>query len=137
MARIVIPADYEHLSLAYEFVEAQAKALGLSNAEIYDIKLATDEAVTNIILHGYCGCEGEIQVDVEQHENALIVVLTDCGRLYDPTKKIAPDLNVPLSRRSKGGMGVYLMKKNLDQMSYQQTDDGRNRLTMVKKKALA
>lgn len=134
MTSITIPADYDHLSLAYSFVEAQAKELGLNESEIYGIKLATDEAVTNIILHGYSDYKGDVRIDVEQRDNALIIVLTDSGKQYDPTKMEAPDLSVPLSGRSRGGMGVFLMKKNMDSITYTTTKEGGNKLTMIKQK---
>jgi serine/threonine-protein kinase RsbW len=132
MTSITIPADYEHLSLAYNLVEAQAKELGLNESEIYGIKLATDEAVTNIILHGYSDYEGDVRIDVEQRDNALVIILTDSGRQYDPTKKAEPDLSIPLSDRSRGGMGVFLMKKNMDSITYTTTKEGGNQLTMIK-----
>ena len=132
MTSITISADYDHLSLAYDLVEAQAIKLGLNERDVYDIKLATDEAVTNIIRHGYRDNAGKVHIDVEQVGDALAIILTDYGRLFDPTQKESPDLTVPLNKRKKGGMGVFLMKKNMDILNYQVTEEGANKLTMIK-----
>lgn len=134
MTNITIPSDCNFISNAYELVETKAKELGLNEGDIYDVKLATDEAITNIILHGYGDRSGNVRVDVKQLDDKLIVVLTDSGPPYDPTVKVDPDLTTPLSDRKKGGMGVYLMKKNMDEVTYKKNRNGNNELTMLKRK---
>ena len=134
MPTLTIAADYANLSHVRDLVEAEAARLGLAESTIYDIKLAIDEAVTNIILHGYHDGPGEIIVSAELVDNALVMTLTDNAAPYDPTGRNSPDLSVPLTERKLGGMGVFLMQQTMDVLHHEVTPQGGNRLTMIKRK---
>lgn len=108
-------------------------ALGVDAATIPDVVLAVDEAATNIILHGYQGQEGIIEIEVVQEGDALVVRLRDETVPFDPTSVPPPDLTVPLEQRAPGGLGIYLIRQVMDEVMYRITSQGGNELTLVKR----
>jgi serine/threonine-protein kinase RsbW len=99
---------------------------------VEDVLQAVDEAATNIILHGYRGQPGEIEIEMDQDHGALVVCLRDRAFLFDPTRVPPPDLTLPLEARRVGGLGVYLIRQFTDQMTWRATPDGNNELTLRK-----
>ena len=95
--------------------------------------LAVDEVVTNIIQHGYRGQPGEIDIEIERRPDAAVVYVRDQAPPFDPTRLPDPDITLPLEQRPEGGMGVYLARRSVDDMSHQVTDQGGNQLTLTKK----
>jgi serine/threonine-protein kinase RsbW len=127
-----MPADVNQLAAVRAFIRQEAKRAGADPDTIADVVQAVDESVTNVIVHGYGGAEGEIEVEVERAGASLIVRLRDQARPFDPTLVPDPDTSLPLERRPLGGMGVFLTRELTDAVSYRRTDDG-NELTLVKK----
>lgn len=124
-------AGLEQLSRVRDFVVDSAKSLSVPRATFDDLRLAVDEAVTNIITHGYGG-PGEIELELVADGADLIVRLRDQAPSFDPAHAPAADLKLPGERDSPGGFGVYLMKSVMDEIRYQSTDTG-NELTMIKR----
>jgi anti-sigma regulatory factor (Ser/Thr protein kinase) len=91
---------------------------------------AVDEAVTNIILHGYRGSPGSIEIELWQDEKALVIRLRDDAPAFDPTSIPVPNLDTPLHLRRPGGLGVHMMRQFVDRMSYRRTETGQNELTL-------
>jgi serine/threonine-protein kinase RsbW len=99
---------------------------------LYDLNVALEEAVTNIISHGYSDDrEHEILVRLRVESGAVIAEVKDDARAFDP--RTAPDANVatPLDERTAGGLGVHLMRKLMDEIEYRRLEDG-NLLIMKK-----
>jgi serine/threonine-protein kinase RsbW len=124
------PAD---LVCIRRFVETSAAALGADPAVVPGVVLAVDEAATNIIMHGYGRQGGEIDIKLSRRGDALVVHLSDQAPPFDPTTIPPPDLTLPLDKRPVGGMGIFLMRKVMDDVSYRRTPDGSNKLIMVKR----
>ena len=99
---------------------------------IYELVLAVEEAVTNIILHGYEGEKGVITILIQPNDGAVEIVLLDDAPPFDPTGVPAPQLDLPLDERPLGGLGVFIMRKNSDELTYQRTPTGLNELRLVK-----
>jgi serine/threonine-protein kinase RsbW len=99
---------------------------------LYGLTLAVEEAVTNIILHGYDGKKGDIIVVVQPNAGSAEITLCDDAPPFDPTCVPAPRLDLPLEQRPLGGLGVHIMRKNLDRISYRRTPAGSNELILVK-----
>jgi serine/threonine-protein kinase RsbW len=99
-----------------------------------DILLAVDEAATNIIVHGYRGQPGDIEIEVENQDGSLAVSLRDKAPPFDPTRVPMPDLSLPLDQRPFGGMGVHLMRQCMDDVIYRAPPQGGNELILVKKR---
>ena len=132
-----IEADLKELDRMRRFVEDQTTALGLDPSDIYDILLAVNEMVTNIIVHGYRGQPGAIEIALRPADDALIIHLRDHAPPFDPTRVPAPDLTRPLHKRPPGGMGIHLTRRFIDTLSHRITTEGDNELTLVKKGVIA
>jgi len=130
---LCIAARAEHLAKIRHFVEHTAAALGAGQEEIDDLVLAVDEAATNVIVHGYQCQPGLIEVEVGRQGDALLVRLRDGAPLFDPTLLPMPDVTLPLEMRPLGGLGIFLMRQSVDEMTYRVTPEGGNELTLIKR----
>jgi serine/threonine-protein kinase RsbW len=127
-----IHAELNDLEEIRRFVEGEVSALNVPPAAIYDILLATTEAVTNIILHGYQKKPGLVEIEVKQDVDSVAVYIRDEAPQFDPTQLPTPDLSLPLENRPMGGMGIHLMRQFMDCIIYRITPQGGNELILVK-----
>lgn len=127
-----IAADLENVSEACRFVEETAQALGAGPKAIFHLCLAVEEAVANIVVHGYQGRPGVIELEMERQGGALIVRLRDQAPPFDPTTVTPPDLSLPFEQQPPSGRGIFLMQQVMDQVTYRRTPTGGNELTLVK-----
>ena len=132
-ATLRIAATLKELAAIRQFVEETAAALKVDPAAIPDVLLAVDEAATNVIMHGYRGQPGTIEIEMGRDGNSLLVRLRDQATPFDPTVLPPPDVTLPLEMRPLGGMGVYLIRKLMDAVTHRVTPQGGNELTLVKK----
>jgi serine/threonine-protein kinase RsbW len=125
MPEKTFPGTLDSLAPVREYVSEAARAAGLDLGKTYDLCLAVDEIVTNIVLHGYeeVNLKGDIVVEALQERGQLIIRLSDHGRTYDPDQIPKPDLENPLKQQT-GGWGVFLGKSGVDQLDYTSTDSG-------------
>jgi serine/threonine-protein kinase RsbW len=133
MVKSVFKANYKSLDSIREFVGKSAQLAGFSERDIYAVQLAADEASTNIIQHAYGG-EGneEIEVECEFRSGELTITLRDRGRSFDPTSVPEPNVNKGLDDRKIGGLGMYLIRKIMDEVYYETAEGGSNLLKLVK-----
>lgn len=128
-----VGASLDNLARVRDFVEAAASELGASDGCASDLQLAVDEAVTNVVMHGYRGAEGEIEILVERKAKAIVVRLRDRAAAFDQAHGSGADLSIsPLEQASPGGYGLHLIRGMVDESSYRLTGDGRNELVLVK-----
>lgn len=128
-----IDADLKNLATIRRFIVESAAQSGSSNPEaIADMLVAVNEAVTNIIVHGYQGQPGVIDIEVTYDRDNLVVSLQDRSPPFDPTSVPAPDVSLPLAQRPFGGLGIHLMRQFTDGVIYRPTADG-NELILIKK----
>lgn len=129
-----IKADLDNLGRVRDFIEAILETSGLSKDGAGELLLAIDEAVSNIVMHGFkSAAGGDIELEVRQQPEALLVHIRDNAPLFDPTRGSNPHLEIsPLEREAPGGFGVYLLNHLVDKIAYRVTEDGRNELTMLK-----
>jgi serine/threonine-protein kinase RsbW len=126
-------AELPNLAVIRRFVEETAMALQVDRDAIDDMIQAVDESATNIIVHGYRGRTGNIEIEVTREGYMLVVRLRDQAPLFDPTRAPPPDLTLPLERRRVGGVGIHLTRQFTDSMTYHTTSEGGNELTLRKK----
>jgi serine/threonine-protein kinase RsbW len=131
-ATIRVAADVQKLAEIRHFVEAAADTLQVDPAVVPEVVLAVDEAATNIILHGYQGRPGFIDISIERQGDSLVVQLYDQAPPFDPTKVPAPDLALPLEERPVGKLGVYLIRYFMDGVIYKASPQGGNHLILIK-----
>jgi len=130
---LTITANLNNLTDIYHFVQQTAARLGLEASIIYEVQLAVDEAVTNIIVHGYQNQGGNIEIEIKQDRDALVIHLRDNAIPFNPTSIPPPELTKPLTERAIGGMGVHLMRQTMDEVNYAVTSGGGNELTLIKR----
>lgn len=129
-----VPAKLESLSAISTFVVAAARTAGLDEHAVWEVQLAVDEAATNVIMHAYGdhGLQGSVWVEVRQHNGVFEIVLRDHGHPFDPATVPEPDLVSPLDQRKTGGLGMFLMRKLMDQVTFGH-EHGTNHLRMSKR----
>jgi serine/threonine-protein kinase RsbW len=111
--------------------EKSAKA-GLQGDSINAVESAVDEACSNIIEHAYKGEDkGEIVLEVELISEGIKIRITDQGDAFKPEKIPSPDISAPLSRRKPSGLGLYMMRKCMDEVNFE-FSPGCNTLTLIK-----
>lgn len=125
-----IEGKLENLSLIGDFIGDTMRSFGLDNHKIFDVQMAVDEACTNIIEYGYTEEVGMIDIICLRRGGDIMVIIKDEGKQFDPTTVQPPDLNASLEERKTGGLGIYFMKKLMDEVKYE-FKDGKNVLTMV------
>lgn len=128
-------AKFEYLDEIRDFVGEIAREGGFSDKDVYNIQLATDEAASNIIEHAYEGViDAVLDLSCGMEDDQIRIVLIDYGESFDPSAIPMPDLQADLSDRKIGGLGVFLMRKLMDEVHYEPKDDKSNVLTMIKRK---
>ena len=131
--QITRSAELESLSILREFIEKACKQHKRIDDHIcYDLKLAVDEACTNIITHGYAGMNpGSIILSLEMAPNKVVVTITDFGHPFEPSETSAPDVEAGLEDLPMGGFGLFFIYQTMDEINYETTEDG-NHLTFIK-----
>lgn len=116
-----------------DYVSDCARQAGLSEAEVYAVQLAVDEATTNIIEHGYGReCSNRIDVTCVILEDGLKVVIYDDAEPFNPESVPEPEINVSLEEIKPRGLGIFLMRQMMDEVHYESSADKGNTLTMIK-----
>lgn len=99
----------------------------------YDLKLAVEEACTNVVTHGYAGLNpGSMVLCLEFDLGQIRVTLTDFGHPFEPYEPDPPDVEASLEEGLSHGFGLYLIYQMMDEIHYESGEDG-NHLTFVKR----
>jgi anti-sigma regulatory factor (Ser/Thr protein kinase) len=131
--RLNLPSSRAAIRALNEAFRALSAAHRLAPPIEVAVNLALEEAVTNIVTHGYGGREGgAIAVEIAILPGEVVVCLEDSAPPFDPLQAPEPDFATPLQQRRVGGLGVYLVKRIMDAVEYRRAD-GKNRLTMRKR----
>ena len=96
------------------------------------VNLALEEVVTNVIAYGFEGGDHTIDVELWLHDGSVHATVIDGGKAYDPLQRKHPDVGAPLEDRQVGGLGVMLVKRLMDDVTYARTG-GKNVLTIRKR----
>jgi serine/threonine-protein kinase RsbW len=131
-ATLTIPGEVNRLAEVRAFVRVAARGR-LGSRVLEDLVCAVDEAVTNVIVHGYRGANGPVEIDVGGDAQTLEVRIADRAEPFDPTTAPEPDLDLPLERRPLGKMGVHLMRAFADELRYAPRRGGGNEITLIKR----
>ena len=135
MQSVQFSAKFEFLDEIREFVGDIARAGGFGDKDVYNIQLAADEAASNIIEHAYEGVsDGLLELSCGVKGNTITIILVDHGESFDPSEVPLPDLKADLSERKIGGLGIFLMRKLMDEVRYEVKPNKNNVLTMTKRK---
>ena len=134
MKEITLEATVENLDKVTDFVNEQLEAIGCTFKVITKIDIAIDELFSNIAYYAYKPNVGPVtvQVDVEEDPLSVIITFMDNGVPFDPLKKADPDTSLSAEDRQIGGLGIFMVKKTMDLVSYEYRD-GKNILRIKKK----
>ncbi len=129
---ISIKNQVAELDRVARFIEEIGEELSLDMELQMNLNLVMEEMVSNIIFYAYPeGVEATIELSAECDGKELTFVLSDQGRAFDPTLKENFDMDVNPAERELGGMGIFIVKNIMNQVTYQRLE-GRNLLTMKK-----
>ena len=133
MKELNIAATVENIETVTDFVNEQLEALDCPMKVQMQIDIAIDELFGNIAHYAYNPEIGKATVRVEVTEDPLAVVITfiDNGVPYDPLAKADPDTTLSAEEREIGGLGIYMVKKSMDDITYEYRD-GQNILAIKK-----
>jgi len=126
-----IDAKLENLSVIADFISRSMRQLGIETG-VFEVQTAVDEACTNIIEYAYSEEGGIITITCEMQDNDFVVTIRDKGKPFDPSSVPPPDLEADLDKRKIGGLGIYLMGKLMDDVSYSFDAEKGNTLVMRK-----
>ena len=128
-----IPADVARIAEVRAAVREVAEACDAPIDCEDDLVQAVDEAVTNIVVHGYAGQPGDVDIHVGRDDEDIVITIEDRAPTFDPRAVPAPDLDVPPERRRPGGMGVHLMRQAADGIAHRPRAGGGNILTITRR----
>ena len=133
MKELTIAATVENIEVVTDFVNQQLEELACPMKAQMQINIAIDELFSNIAHYSYNPEIGQATVRVEVMENPLAVSITfiDNGVPFDPLSKEDPDLTLSAEERQIGGLGIFMVKKSMDEITYEYKD-GQNILSIKK-----
>jgi len=129
---MIFSASIENLQEMLEFIQASTESVPFRKNERKQIDLAAEELLVNIILHAYGKNGGDIQIDVYPLPDNLgcRITIRDTGFEFNPLTHENPNTSLPPHKRESGGLGIFLVKQNIDKISYvRDTDENRIILT--------
>jgi anti-sigma regulatory factor (Ser/Thr protein kinase) len=133
---IVVHAETIEIPRAMSGIEECLESGGFSEEDILDMQLAVEEAITNTIRYGYAGAPGTIAIRCTVEPDRATVEIADDAPAFDPLKVPEPDLSADLDDRPIGGLGIFLLRKVMDDVAYRFADN-QNILVLVKRKEAA
>lgn len=121
MKELTINATLESIPEVTAFVDEQLEAMDCPMKAQMQIDIAIDELFSNIARYAYNPEVGPATVRVEVTEDPIAVVITfiDHGIPYDPLAKADPDVSLSAEEREIGGLGIYMVKKSMDEVAYE------------------
>lgn len=133
MAEITLAATVENIRCVTDFVEEQLDGMGCAMKAQMQISIAVDEVFANIANYAYPSGEGEatVRIDASCDGRQAVITFIDSGIPYNPLEKEDPDITLSAEERSIGGLGIFMVKKSMDDMAYR-FEDGKNILTLWK-----
>lgn len=127
------PATEEALDEAISFVEEELNKIDCGLGDVAKVTVCLEEMFINVVNYAYEeGNRGEITLGVDTENKSLTIELIDEGKPFNPLAKEDPDILVPLEDRPEGGLGIFIVKKSMDEVYYDRKDE-KNVFVMKKK----
>ena len=133
MKELDVVAKTENLDVVTDFVNEQLEAAGCPMKILMQIDLAVEEIFVNIANYAYSPQEGPatVRVQTDSEKSTVDITFIDHGVPYDPLAKQDPDVTLSAEQRAIGGLGIFMVKKSMDDVTYEYRD-GHNILTIKK-----
>ena len=134
MRELKTAAAMDQLDEVLAFVEEELEKHSEDPNVNIQISIAVEEVFVNIAHYAYKPNEGDavIQIDFAEDPKSVTITFIDSGMEFDPLAKPDPDVTLPAEDRQIGGLGIYMVKKSMDEVTYERRD-GRNIFTISKK----
>ena len=131
---LTVAATTENLAAVTEFIDAQLEQADCPMKAQMQIDMAVEEIFVNIAHYAYAPDTGDatVRVELSEEPRAVRITFLDRGTPYDPLRKEDPDVTASAEERKIGGLGIYLVKKTMDDVQYLYRD-GQNILSIQKR----
>ena len=133
MAELIVEAKLDNLAQVLQFVDSRLEEEDCPIGVQMKIDVAVEELFVNIASYAYTPGSGSaaVRMEVEEDPKTVVITFVDHGVPYDPLAKEDPDVTMPAEDRQIGGLGVFMVKKTMDDVAYEYRD-GQNILTLKK-----
>ncbi|MGH9204002.1 MAG: ATP-binding protein [Vicinamibacterales bacterium] len=136
---LTVPGRVEYLAQIADFITQAARDAGFDEDDVFHVHMAVDEACSNIIEHAYAGdAHGDISVTcVRETDGDLRVEICDQGKPFDPDQVPVPHIGkspLDLDELRIGGLGLFFIRKLMDEVTFHFDEECGNTLTMVKRR---
>ncbi len=134
MNTLTLEATIDNIPVITDFINEQLEALDCAMKAQLQIDVAIDEVFTNIASYAYPEGAGmaTVQIDFDAATRVASIVFEDDGIPFNPLKAKEPDITLSAEERPIGGLGIFLVRKTMDDVRYERRDD-KNILTIEKK----
>ena len=130
---IVLSNDTQEVPQLNAFVDEVCQTVGFDQSVTMQIKVAIEEAVVNVMKYAYpSGHRGDVTIEAASNDIRLKFTITDSGKPFDPTVQSEVDTSLSAKERKIGGLGIHIMRQNMDSINYERMDN-LNVLTLRKK----
>lgn len=136
MAEFTFSAKLENLESMLDFIKEGVEKLDFDAKVINQIRIASEEALVNVISYAYPDGAGNIEISCNAEDDSkegkrLTIQIVDWGIAFNPLALPEPDINSPIEERRIGGLGIYMMRNIMDEIHYKRDGD-KNILILVK-----
>ena len=130
---LTLEAKVANLQQVLDFVDENLKSMRCPMKILMQIDVAVEEIFVNVASYAYAPDTGSvtIRMDLQEHPRTVVITFIDSGIPYNPLAKADPDVTLSAEERAIGGLGIYMVKKSMDKMEYEYTDQ-KNVLKMYK-----
>jgi len=133
MTEKIFPADINELATVTVFLEEELDKAEVNPKLMVTFAVALEELFVNVAHYAYPGSKGTVKIGIDTSGDSIVVQLTDSGNPFNPLEMPDPDITQSAEERKIGGLGIYMVKKSMDSMTYEYKDN-QNILTISKRK---
>lgn len=120
----------EQLTGIRDFVVGTVRSYGGDAEDLWACELAVDEAAANAFEHAYKERGGPVSVSIQRDRNEVVISVTDWGIPFDPNQVPIPDITLPLEQRREGGLGLYMIRRVMKNVTFDFEPTRGNTITM-------
>ena len=133
MKQITVEATVDNLQTVIDFATEQLEAHDCPMKTSMQLELVIEEIFVNVSSYAYAPASGDVTVciDFEENPSAVLMTFIDGGKPYNPLETPDPDTTLGIEERGIGGLGIFLVKKNVDEIAYEYAG-GKNILRIKK-----
>lgn len=131
MKKITVAAVIEQMDNIQNFISAELESVDCPVKVRTQISIAIDEIISNIVYYAYPDSSGNVEVSCDVSAEHVTLIIEDSGIPYDPLEKDDPNVMLSAEERNIGGLGIFMVKKTMDEIYYEYKDE-KNIITIKK-----